>query len=180
MRPAGLLLSPGIHFFGDNMFYFNGTKETAETAWHEKAPACEAEGYCFLLSSAESEAEASAIAAEITRMLDPKESREANIVRVERFLGKLDFLDRQFDIRWNENGFVDEFCDTNEEWLLAGIAASAGVPERYAEFFVSHAASKLAGYLGNDEYLTDFIDPDSQSDFAREVRYYLNCLACAA
>lgn len=162
------------------MFYFSGTKTEDETAWHEKAPACEAGGFSFLLSSAESEAEASAIAAEIKRLLDPNSTREENIARVERFLGKLDYLDREFDIRWNENGFSDDFCDTDEQWLLVGLAACGGVPERYAEFFVSHAAIKLAGYLRSDEFLSDYIDSDSDSVFAREVRFYLKQFACAA
>lgn len=162
------------------MYYCIFSKDKAVTAWHETAPVCGPNEYCFLLSSAESDAEASAIAAEIGRKLDPTETREANIARIERFLGTLEFLDRRYDTEWAQSGFVDDFCGTDEDLLLAGLVGCAGVPERYAEFFVTHAAIKLAEYLRYEEYLADYVDPDSDSDFARACRRHLRQRAVAA
>ena len=162
------------------MYYCIFAKDKAVTAWYETAPVCEPDAYRFLLSSAVSEAEASAIAAEIERIVISNDTREANIASVERFLGTLEFLDRQYDVEWAETGFVDDFCGSDEVLLLAGLVGCAGVAARYAEFFVTHAAIKLAEYLRDEEYLVDYIDPDSDSVFAQECRLNLKRQACAA
>ena len=127
--------------------------------------------YAFKLSSADSMAEAINIAAAVARKFDANASLERNIAVIERFLGELDLLDREFTTVWNNVApCLDDAAGLGEEDLLEYVAGCGGVPMRYAQLFVTHAADSIVDYVGCEEDLAEFFTSDAASDFAQECR----------
>lgn len=135
--------------------------------------------YAFVLSSASTEAEASAIASGIGRFFSKSDPREKNIARIERFLGVLDTLDMIFTYSWNNNWEdIREFCrnyrrddDKDADDVLEEIAGWGGIPCRFEQYFVSHVANMLANSaIDDEEDLKRFFPDDDRSVFAEETR----------
>lgn len=135
--------------------------------------------YAFVLSSAGSEAEASAIASGIGRLFSQSDPREKNIARIERFLGVLDTLDMIFTYSWNNNWeSIREFCrsygrddDKDADDVLEEIAGWGGIPCGFEKYFVTHVGNMLANTaIDDEEDLKRFFPDGDDSVFAMETR----------
>ena len=165
------------------MYYCLLNQGQTSIVWHIEGLDNKLDGaeYAFKLSSTFMESEASAVAKEIRRIFVPKDNRERNIARIERFLGELDFMDRRFPIIWqssydNIRDWFDCFTvcgDQDGEKLLEVAADCGGVPADYASFFVSHAADMLVDTaIADEKDLKRFFPDDDDSAFAADARWF--------
>lgn len=144
---------------------------------------CTGDEYSFELSSACTEAEASAVAREIEGLFKKTDPRERNVARIERFLGALDVLYQQFCVVWendrkNIRDWLSSFTRSeNDKFLLEKVAGFGGVPVWYSRFFVSHAAEMLVEEaVWDTQDLRRFFPDEDDSVFAQETRRYFECL----
>lgn len=94
---------------------------------------CTGDEYSFELSSACTEAEASAVAREIEGLFKKTDPRERNVARIERFLGALDVLYQNFCVVWENNrknirDWLSNYRRTeNDRFLLEKVAGKSGI-----------------------------------------------------